>query len=289
MPSKVLPQTLARLTDEDQDPLAGVTAPPPNETPEERELRLAAEEHARKVSDTIDEELNRQRAAEKKFPKPVKVLLLGQSESGKSTTLKNFQLMNSPKAFRTEKASWRAVIQLNVVRSILLILNVMSETQSSPIPTSSPSPYSGTSPNLNSSHHEASLTPDHLKLKLRLAPLISLEETLRRCLAPGGSVELEATHMPNPQTSSYLERSRNITREVAVHSMSPWKTAFNKIKDGVRGSMESEEDIIDWNNPNDPGIILSACREDMMSLWGDPVVQKLLQRKGLRLEEMAGL
>lgn len=63
----------------DEDPLARAIAPPPNETSAERELRIAAELEAKRVSDAIDEELNRQRVADKKYPKPVKLLLLGAS------------------------------------------------------------------------------------------------------------------------------------------------------------------------------------------------------------------
>jgi hypothetical protein len=59
------------------DPLTRAIAPPPNETPEERDLRIAAEQEAKRVSDTIDDELNRQRIADKKNPKPIKILLLG--------------------------------------------------------------------------------------------------------------------------------------------------------------------------------------------------------------------
>lgn len=43
----------------------------------ERQERLAAELEAKRISDLIDEELNRQRAAERKGPPPVKILLLG--------------------------------------------------------------------------------------------------------------------------------------------------------------------------------------------------------------------
>lgn len=62
----------------DDDPLAHVTAPPPDETPAEREARMRAEAEAKQVSDIIDEELDRQRLAEKRAPKALKVLLLGE-------------------------------------------------------------------------------------------------------------------------------------------------------------------------------------------------------------------
>ena len=63
----------------DDDPLARAIAPPPNESPAEREHRMAAESEAKRVSDAIDDELNRQRIADKKNPRPVKILLLGAS------------------------------------------------------------------------------------------------------------------------------------------------------------------------------------------------------------------
>ena len=75
----------------DEDPLSRILAPPPNETLEEREARLRLEAEARLISDRIDEQLKAERAALKKN-RPVKVLLLGQSESGKSTTLKRESL-----------------------------------------------------------------------------------------------------------------------------------------------------------------------------------------------------
>ena len=64
------------------DPLAYMMLPPPNETEEQRQTRLAAEAEAKRISDAIDDELQRQAKAEKRGPKPVKILLLGQSESG---------------------------------------------------------------------------------------------------------------------------------------------------------------------------------------------------------------
>lgn len=61
----------------DEDPLTKAIAPPPDETPKERQIRLAEEAEAQRRSDAIDEELNRQRMAEKKAPKCIRILLLG--------------------------------------------------------------------------------------------------------------------------------------------------------------------------------------------------------------------
>lgn len=60
----------------DDDPLAKALAPPPDETPEQRDARVKTEKEAQLRSDAIDEEINRQRVAEKKSHS-VRVLLLG--------------------------------------------------------------------------------------------------------------------------------------------------------------------------------------------------------------------
>ena len=69
------------------DPLSAALLPPPNESVSERDQRLQAEERAKKISDDIDEMIKAEKTEMRKS-KFIKVLLLGQSESGKSTTLK---------------------------------------------------------------------------------------------------------------------------------------------------------------------------------------------------------
>ncbi|OBZ77697.1 Guanine nucleotide-binding protein subunit alpha [Grifola frondosa] len=239
-----------------------------------------AELEAKRISDAIDEELQRQAKAEKRGPKPIKLLLLGQSESGKSTTLKNFQLMNSPKAFRAERASWRAVIQLNVVRSIRIILDVMSDAQA--FANSPPSSFSDSS---DSSHGELlpTLSAEHLKLRMRLSPLAQVERALIRKLTPDGSGEYEATQLVNP---SHTDRMRVVGKEVAVNSQFPWKGVFNRLASTVRGSFDG--DGIDWDDPDDPAHVLHACLDDITTLWNDPTIKQLLEAQRVRLEDMPG-
>lgn len=66
---------------DDSDPLSTLTAPPVDESLADKEARITLEKEAKKVSDAIDDELDRQRVAEKKGPRPVKVLLLGEFSS----------------------------------------------------------------------------------------------------------------------------------------------------------------------------------------------------------------
>lgn len=64
-----------------RDPLDDALRPPIDETDEERSIRLQTEEQAKRVSDAIDEAIRQERQAAKKKD-VVRILLLGQSESG---------------------------------------------------------------------------------------------------------------------------------------------------------------------------------------------------------------
>jgi len=64
-----------------RDPLDDALRPPMDETDEERSIRLQTEEQAKRVSDAIDDAIRRERQVAKKKD-VVRVLLLGQSESG---------------------------------------------------------------------------------------------------------------------------------------------------------------------------------------------------------------
>lgn len=76
---------MGRSFDENIDPLTQITAPPVNETPEQRRSRERKEADAKRISEQIDEALKVEREERKtKRKNRLKVLLLGQSESGTS-------------------------------------------------------------------------------------------------------------------------------------------------------------------------------------------------------------
>ncbi|KAJ7858259.1 guanine nucleotide binding protein, alpha subunit [Mycena olivaceomarginata] len=245
----------------DVDPLAEALAPPQNESPEQRHHR-------------------RQQA--KRQPKPVKILLLGQSESGKSTTLKNFQLMCEPKAFRAERASWRAIVQLNVIRSVRIILDALTASSSA---ADSPSPRASSS---SRDSHSLRLDADLLALRMRLFPLLEVHDTVMRRLASPSDDLPPASPSPSsfrtPALSTIFRRRTG--KEVTVNSNVPWKTAF--MRDGSERESFATQDAVDWEDPTDPGMVLHERAEDLRRLWAHPTVHAALEHQGIRLQESGG-
>ncbi|KAF8548872.1 guanine nucleotide binding protein, alpha subunit [Imleria badia] len=167
--------------------------PPQNESPADRDRRLFAELEAKRVSDGIDEML-RQEKKEKRMKQEVKILLLGQSESGKSTTLKQFQLMHAPAAFHADRIAWRAVIYLNLVRSVRRILDAISPD------TEDDDNYElDCTPRPKHSRRQSTQVVDYEQYRRALDPLKELEERLIRMLSSSDDDD-EPTRMPPPRS-----------------------------------------------------------------------------------------
>lgn len=64
------------------DPFYELMQPPPDETPAQKTARQKRELDEQRVSDGIDEDIKLERVRSRKDKKIIKVLLLGQSESG---------------------------------------------------------------------------------------------------------------------------------------------------------------------------------------------------------------
>ncbi|KAF8429432.1 guanine nucleotide binding protein, alpha subunit [Boletus edulis BED1] len=245
------------------DPLAVVTAPPPDETPVEQAAREEREAEAQRISDQIDEELRAERVALKKQEHIVKVLLLGQSESGKSTTLKNFRMRFARNKWVQERASWRTVLQLNLVRSVNAVLQALQDAFDNEEEEEDPLPFTDT----------------HQRLRLRLLPLRGVESDLKRLLGVKAEDMLENSPQTSPRLSprtstEFYVRSRNWRSFLQASQINDSESSRRPIKhDGVSSQDATE--------------VISSCKNDIIALWTDRVVREMLQKYRVRLEDSA--
>ena len=167
--------------------------------------------------------------------------------------------------------------------------------------------------------------PNYDAYRIRLAPLIQLEDRLTRLLSSPG--DDEPTRLPSyiydkpsnyrmntasgfvngmgrgrpaptlviPETPpspipSITSGSRSATTEVSVHTSVNWKKSF-----ALGGSSKSPKSAHSgeiegwWEDPDDPVHVLHACAPVMIELWKDSRVRQQLREKRLRLEESSGL
>ncbi|CAA7260781.1 unnamed protein product [Cyclocybe aegerita] len=133
--------------------------------------RMSGEDPA-KVSGRIDEEIKKDLSRQKEARKrEVKVMLLGQAESGKSTLQKQFQLFYASRSLDVERLSWVPVVYFNIIKAIRMILAEVDHESSLHIPNE-PLSLPEVQQDLNS-------------IRIRLLPLLALESTLASELSGG--------------------------------------------------------------------------------------------------------
>ncbi|KAF8710250.1 G protein alpha subunit, partial [Rhizoctonia solani] len=274
------------------DPFAAVTMPPANESPDDKQRRQADERMARQRSELIDEEIKRDRLARQRAETTQRKLLLlvGQAESGKTTTLKQFQLLQSTSAFNAQLHSYRALIYVNVLNSVRRILDAVAlpdEADQFLSDTSSSSSHSSRSSYAR--HHY----PPHLAaLAVKLRPLLHIQRVLERQLR--GSTDPDIA--PPPRRRSRRTRSTASSgddqqapdvdvddNEITVHAWNSWNERLGR---GL--SVGGETISMDWSSRDDPGRIFAACVDDLIALWEDEVVQTALAKQRPSIRESPG-
>jgi len=271
-----------------------------NETPSQRDERLQHEREAKRINDEIDAQLEIEKSERRKRRPDIRIILLGQAESGKSTILRNFQLQYTPAAFHAEAEAWRAVIDLNLVRSVTFLLNLLEESSpSSPNPSTvdaaGSSGSSGdadirpTSPSGTKILPLRRLTDDLRRLRVSLSPLRSIEECLARFISP----EHYPRHVSSAGSSSNKNGSRNggsptsalpteRAFEVRVRSGSRWKTLFKS--GGAMSKARSQE----YEEVQNARRVIEACREDIVALWNHSAIRAGLADQSVSLEFQSG-
>ncbi|KAF8758262.1 G protein alpha subunit [Rhizoctonia solani] len=247
------------------DPFAVVTMPPANESPDDKQRRQADERMARQRSELIDEEIKRDRLARQRAEATQRKLLLlvGQAESGKTTTLKQFQLLQSTSAFNAQLHSYRALIYVNVLNSVRRILDAVAlpdEADQFLSDTSSSSSHSSRSSYAR--HHY----PPHLAaLAVKLRPLLHIQRVLERQLRGSTDPDIAPPRDDDPEGPG--AQLLPVTISKPPTSMST--TTKSRSRD-------------------DPGRIFAACVDDLIALWEDEVVQTALAKQRPSIRESPG-
>ncbi|KAK7683158.1 hypothetical protein QCA50_013831 [Cerrena zonata] len=244
--------------------------PPAEETELERALRLEEEKEAKRVSDDIDLALEAERNELRKRKEYIKVLLLGQAESGKSTILKQFQLKYAPRALQSESQAWRAVIQLNLVRTVNFILDVIAGSKITFEDRENAATYSSPLPSEGSSKGKGADTLG--SLGTRLAPLRRVEGILASTL-------LADEPLSRGSTDGISPKNKTRASEVSIRGGSGWK-ALVKRKDASPGSAPD-----DLDNARQ---LLATCKDDIVALWSNAQVQQNLREQDISLREQSG-
>jgi guanine nucleotide-binding protein alpha-1 subunit len=178
--------------------------------------------------------------------------------------------------------SWRAVIQLNLVRAVNIVLDALhSEISGKPVQEAelddeSPNPEFADGPQM-------SFTEKHQLLKLRLTPLRRVEADLRTCLGETG--DLEEYPIPNfhmGSSASDPDSSSPTKRKPQEFSVRSWKNVLEKNS----AYSQTKHAII---HAEDATEVIAGCREDIKSLWDDSVVRQVLYKRKVNLSDSATL
>ncbi|KAF8588004.1 G-protein alpha subunit [Ramaria rubella] len=284
------------------DPLTIVTQPPPDESPQERAARVQAEAEALRISAEIDAQLDadREQLKKKGIKREVKVVLLGQAESGKSTLRKQFQLQWASRTLDAERATWRPIVALNIIRGLQSLFdqfeNAFDPTNHSPLSQSAPpsifrmdagrNDFSRTSSPGSSAHEHALLFQSPLDpatavardqllfLRECLQPLISMEEVLMSSIS--GVVQAVGGVYIRADWQASHPRNRN--RDIPPRASSAPPGMMN-------GTHKRDRDQSDSDTIDSVQRCLAACRDYIRDLWHHPYLPVLLKARRIKLED----
>ncbi|KAF8742334.1 hypothetical protein AX14_005200 [Amanita brunnescens Koide BX004] len=155
-------------------------------------------------SQSIDTLLSDSKKLLEQRKKATRLLLLGQSESGKSSVLKNFQLAFAPTEFNKDRSMWRLVIHLNIVGQVRSILDILEIEHIKTLPHSDPASIAHYQRLLN---YRYKLSP-LLFIEIRLTELICPDTGVRdTCLRAGTGWQQKLRNILTSSTPEYRRRS----------------------------------------------------------------------------------
>lgn len=203
----------------------------------------------------------------------------------------DFQLTYAKREWSEERASWRAVIYLNLVRNVNLILEHFTN-ELADIPNISVDESQEDLPRTARALPSIKFKEKHKVLKMKLGPLQDVQKELEQGLG-SASLELFSTSETTAAPFGDHQHGRRALQEFSINSSNGWKSALDKFRtlrsarpeaehenESLRKIKEKEDDIAE---------VIISCREDIKALWDDALIQEMLLRRKVRIEDAPGL
>lgn len=243
-----------------------------------------------------------------------------------SSNVLDFQMTFAPKAWQDERASWRAVIQLNLVRAVNTILDALIAEMAATRPPSRATGITGGAPSSppvvmnnilgdvdeddddekttdshkqgssdshsRSAHSALPLTSQHSMFKLSLSPLRSVETDLKMSLG-SGTEEINADSNQFSMATPFDSDPGLYSPATSLIAPKPRRPQEFTVR-----SMHSWKSAVgNRSKPSSPRAqtseleslteVISGCRDDIQALWQDALVTELVRRKQIKLQDSA--
>ena len=251
------------------------------------------------------------------------------SNTGKSTTLKSkwrlpnplpalniqldFRMTYARDAWNAERASWRSVIQLNLVRSIITIVETLQAEMAGDRPSSDSLPQSARhspaiSPKSSSSFTTATPTGNivpqqstsdsassllngkHQLLQLRLGPLRRVEADLKKRFGEQAYEDEGVQSIPLGPLRLDVDPQELYKKEFGVGELMEALKKSLRSQETPRGGDPGLNRMVTTDNVVDEVTeVIASCKDDMVALWSDPAVRTVLKNWNICLEDSAGL
>jgi len=134
-----------------------------------------------------------------------------------------------------------------------------------------------------------SFTDKHSFIKRRLGPLRSIQIDLEARLGPESQEVRSSTSMSSaaPFDSTTQTLPKRPSRDFGVNSTNGWKSALERLRPSIMNNarLQRRRDA-DHDEITD---VLFGCKEAMLNLWQDPVVQQVLAHRKTKIEDSPGL
>ena len=202
-----------------------------------------------------------------------------------------------------ELASWRIVVQLNLLRNVHTVLDIMAQEMENPSSSLDVEDLSDddsiisptvevTSPRLP--RPPLNFTEKHRILKLELLPLRQVQADLEQLLGASSQEEksspFSTTVLGTGSAPLTPSKSRGNSQELFVRSNNGWKAT---LRPGRRSTdTRPEYGFVRKNREvaaRETAEIIAGSAEGMKTLWDDDVVQEMLKRRKVKLDTAPGL